>query len=57
MKKQKTINDATKFNTSGGLEMGRIKFAVKEEWDKTLFYLATLSLVFLVGCCVRIIAG
>jgi hypothetical protein len=47
----------TKFNTSGGLEMGRIKFVVKEEWDKTLFYLATLSLVFLVGCAVRIIAG
>lgn len=37
--------------------MGRIKLVVTEEWDKTLFYLATLSLVFLVGLGVRIIAG
>jgi len=47
----------TKFNTSGGLEMGRIKLVVHAEWDQTLFYLATLSLVFLVGCVVRIVAG
>jgi hypothetical protein len=34
-----------------------MKLVVTEEWDKTLFYLATLSLVFIVGCVVRIIAG
>jgi len=38
-------------------EMGRIKLVVTAEWDKTLFYLTTLSLVFLVGCTVRIIVG
>jgi len=37
--------------------MGRIKLIVREEWDNTLFYLTTLSLVFLVGCTVRIIVG
>jgi hypothetical protein len=37
--------------------MGKTKFVVTQEWDKTLFYLATLSLVFIVGCVVRIIAG
>jgi hypothetical protein len=41
----------------GGLELGRTKLVVHKEWDQTLFYLATLSLVFLVGCTVRIIAG
>jgi hypothetical protein len=47
----------TKFIAIGGLEMGRIKLVLHEQWDQTLFYLATLSLVFLVGCCVRIVAG
>lgn len=47
----------TKFITRVDTEMERIKFVVNEEWDKTLFYLATLSLVFFVGCVVRIIAG
>jgi hypothetical protein len=28
-----------------------------EEWDMTWFYLATLSLVFVGGCIVRIVAG
>ena len=57
MKKQKTINDAYKIQYLGGLEMGRIKLVLHEQWDQTLFYLATLSLVFLVGCCVRNVAG
>ena len=57
MKKQKTINDAYKIQYLGGLEMGRIKLVVHKEWDQTLFYIATLSLVFLVGCVVRVIAG
>jgi hypothetical protein len=46
-----------KFITIGGLELGRIKLVVHEQWEQTLFYLATLSLVFLVGCAVRIMAG
>jgi hypothetical protein len=36
--------------------MGRMKL-VSGEWDKTLFYLATLSSVFLVGFAVRIVIG
>jgi hypothetical protein len=34
-----------------------MKLVVTENWDQTLFYLATLSIVFIVGCVVRIIAG
>ena len=34
-----------------------MKLVITENWDQTLFYLATLSLVFIVGCVVRIIAG
>jgi len=34
-----------------------MKLVITEKWDQTLFYLATLSLVFIVGCVVRIIAG
>jgi hypothetical protein len=37
--------------------MGKTKLAVAAEWDRTLFYVATLSLVFLVGCVVRVFAG
>jgi len=34
-----------------------MKLVKTEEWDQTLFYLATLSLVFIVGFIVRIITG
>jgi hypothetical protein len=34
-----------------------MRLVVTEKWDETLFYLATLSLVFLVGCVVRIFTG
>jgi hypothetical protein len=30
---------------------------VKEDWDKTRFYLVTLSSVFVIGCFIRLIAG
>jgi hypothetical protein len=34
-----------------------MKLVITENWSQTLFYLTTLSLVFIVGCAVRIIAG
>jgi hypothetical protein len=34
-----------------------MKLVITEKWDETVFYLATLSLVFLVGFVVRIFAG
>lgn len=34
-----------------------MKLVVTENWDQTLFYLATLSLVFLVGFVVRTLTG
>lgn len=37
--------------------MGKLSQLVTEEWDMTWFYLATLSLVFIGGCVVRIIVG
>jgi hypothetical protein len=37
--------------------MGKLTHMVTGEWDITWFYLATLSLVFIGGCIVRIIAG
>jgi hypothetical protein len=30
---------------------------VKEDWDKTWFYLLTLSSVFIIGLFIRLIAG
>jgi len=34
-----------------------MKLVITEKWEQTLFYLTTLSLVFIVGCVVRIILG
>ena len=34
-----------------------MKLVINKQWDQTLFYLATLSLVFIVGCVVRILMG
>jgi hypothetical protein len=34
-----------------------MKLVVTEKWDQTTFYLATLSLVFIVGCFLRIVVG
>jgi hypothetical protein len=34
-----------------------MKLVVTEKWDETLFYVATLSLVFIGGFVVRIIVG
>ena len=30
--------------------MGKIHIVVEEEWRRTLFYLATLTLVFMIAC-------
>jgi len=37
--------------------MDRGHVLVKDDWDKTWFYLATLSSVFIVGFFIRLIIG